>query len=195
MIEYIRAASVRDLEGILVLQKQNLPSALTTEEIQSQGFLTVIHSLEELKKLNEIEPHIIAKENGVVVAYLLAMTARSENDLPVLQPMFQMFRRVSFAGQPIASYNYLVVGQVCVAKSHRGQGVLDGCYSFYRETFKQQYHFAITEIANSNLRSQRAHKRIGFDEIHRFVAPDGVAWSIVVWDWNHLANTHAQSKS
>lgn len=187
MIHYTRASTDAELNGILKLQKQNLPSSLTEEEIRSQGFVTVVHSFEELKKLNDIESHIVARENDKVVAYLLAMTQQSQEVIPVLQPMFETFSRIPFAGKTVADFCYIVVGQVCVDKAYRGQGILDNCYHHYHETFQKKYDFAITEIDAANPRSLNAHKRVGFDEVYRYTALNGVEWVIVLWDWNKLS--------
>jgi RimJ/RimL family protein N-acetyltransferase len=70
-----------------------------------------------------------------------------------------------------------------VGKGYRGQGVLDRCYELYRSLYRAMYDCAITEIDVSNARSLNAHRRIGFEEIRRYRAPDGVEWSVVLWDW------------
>jgi len=118
-----------------------------------------------------------------VIAYLLAMTVYSKADIPALIPMFELFDQTPFREKPISGYTYLVVGQVCVDKNYRGQGVLDQCYEAYKKQFQSKYDFAITEIAIKNQRSINAHKRIGFSEIHCYEAPNGEEWSIVVWEW------------
>ena len=187
MIRYTTAQTTEDLQQILHLQRQNLAATLPEEEIRQQGFVTVVHRLEDLVRMNRIEPHIIAKAAENVIAYLLAMTEASKEDIPVLKPMFAIFQKLSFAGKSLTKYLYMVVGQVCVDKAYRGQGVLDRCYDYYRETFQPRYDFAITETDALNGRSLAAHKRIGFQELHRFHSPDGTEWVIVIWDWNHLA--------
>ncbi len=183
MIIYTTAQSEQDLQSILRLQQANLPSQLKPDEMASQGFVTVTHSLADLQKLNEIEPHIIAKEDDKVIGYLLAMTAKSKDDIPVLKPMFQLFDSIQFHSKPVAAFNYIVVGQVCVDKDYRGQGVLDNCYTVYKEAFGQKYDFAITEIAMKNSRSLNSHKRIGFVNSCTYTAPDKVEWQVVIWDW------------
>jgi len=133
--------------------------------------------------MNNIEKHVIAKDGEKVIAYLLAMTKKSKADIPVLIPMFEMFDHIIFNNKPISSFCFIVVGQVCVHKQYRGIGVLDHCYFFYREHFKNKYNFAVTEIDTKNLRSLNAHKRVGFNEAHRYKSPDETEWSIVLWDW------------
>lgn len=187
MIQYTASTKEEELQGILQLQQQNLTTALTAEEKQSQGFVTVVHSFADLQRLNNIKKHIIAKDGEKVIAYLLAMTVQSKEDIPVLQPMFDLFREIPFTGKTVADYRYLVVGQVCIDKAYRGQGIFDDCYAFYKETYKNKYDFAITEIAATNHRSLAAHKRIGFQEVHRSANPGDTEWVIVLWNWNNLS--------
>ena len=186
MIEYTTSSTDKDMLGIIALQKSNLPENLSPEDMQSQGFVTVVHSFEVLKKMNGIEQNIVAKDNDKVVAYLLAMTEKSKNDIPILLPMFALFEKIMLQGKPLAAYKYLVVGQVCVSKDYRGQGILDNCYAAYKKHFKDKYDFAVTEIATKNLRSVKAHERIGFKEIHRYAEPGKEEWSVVIWDWNDI---------
>jgi predicted GNAT superfamily acetyltransferase len=185
MIIYTTSETKYDLEGILTLQKINLARGLTKDEIESQGFVTVDHSFEQLVKLNGHEKHIIGKENEKVIAYLLAMTKQSRFDIPILTPMFELFDNISYKDKKISDYNYLVVGQVCVDRAWRGRGILDHCYAAYRQHYSTRYDFAITEIASTNLRSLKAHKRIGFEEIKTYSSPDKTEWIVVLWDWKY----------
>lgn len=185
MIHYTTSNTTKDLEGIIALQKANLAQNLTKEEIKSQGFVTVHHSYEQLKKLNDHEKHIIAKDNDRVVGYVLAMTHHSKFDLPILIPMFNEFEIILYGSKKIADYNYIVAGQVCTHKEYRGQGIVDNCYGTYKNFYSEKYDFVITEIATTNLRSLHVHKRIGFTEIHSYTAPDKENWIIVLCDWKN----------
>jgi hypothetical protein len=184
VITYSTANSDDDLKGILKLQKANLARGLSDEEIQTQGFVTVDHSFEQMKKLNASEKHIIAKEHDRVIAYLLAMTKACKHDIPILFPMFEVFDAIIYGNRKVSECNYLVVGQVCVDKDYRGQGILDKCYDAYRDRYQNKYDFAITEIASMNERSRNGHKRIGFTEIHTYTDPNHTKWVVVAWDWN-----------
>jgi hypothetical protein len=183
MIVYTTAKTDEEILQILELQKNNLPQNLTDEQKASQGFVTVIHSFDTLKKMNSIEQSIIAKENDRVIGYLLAMTGASKNDIPVLIPMFNLFDNVMYGNKKISGYKYIVVGQVCIAKAWRGQGILDNCYAAYKEHFSGKYDFAITEILDKNVRSINAHSRIGFEVVHSYPASEGDEWKVVLWDW------------
>ena len=183
MILYSLAKDSSDLQGILDLQKANLKSELTAESIEKEGFVTVSHTFEELYQLNVIEKHTIAKVGETVVGYALAMNEKSRTDIAVLAPMFDLFDNLVYKNKLVSQYNYMVVGQVCVAKNYRGQSIFDKLYENYKLQHQQNYDFAITEIAVSNIRSRKAHQRIGFDEIHFFTDCYGIEWVIMVWDF------------
>jgi GNAT superfamily N-acetyltransferase len=183
MISFSTSVSKDELQGILDLQAANLAINLNAEDIHSQGFVTVSHTYDQLKKLNDYERHIVAKQDDRVIGYLLAMTENSKSDIPVLVPMFDMFKKTFYKKKFIADYNYIVVGQVCIDKQFRGQGILDKCYAAYKDYYSPRYHFAITEIAITNTRSLNAHKRVGFKEIKSYTSGTQV-WDIVLWDWN-----------
>lgn len=180
---YTTSQNDKDLQGILDLQQRNLPVNLSPDEMRSQGFVTVMHTIDDLRKMNNIEQHVIAKDRDHVGAYLLAMTKLSRHDIPVLVPMFDIFDNLVVGGQTLAGLNFIVIGQACVGKEYRGQGVFDGCYSHYKEVFKSKYDFAVTEIATKNTRSLQAHKRVGFKSIHKYIAPDTEEWDIVLLEW------------
>ena len=186
MISYSTSHTKEELEGILQLQYANLAQGLSANEIQSQGFVTVHHSYDVLKKMNDLEKHVIAKDDDTVVGYALAMTKQSRFDVPVLIPMFDVFDQVNFNGKVISDVNYLVVGQVCVSKDYRGQGLFDDMYAAYKKFYSNKYDLAITEIASTNTRSLNAHKRVGFREIYSYSDPANTKWIVVVWDWHSI---------
>lgn len=183
MAQIRTAKSKSDLQGILDLQWENHLSRVSDEVKQADGFVTVRHTPEQLLALQSIAPHVIALEDNLVVGYILAMTKASRDLIPVLIPMFDQFDQVYFKGKKIADHHYLVIGQVCVGKDQRGKGLFDQMYKAYKDEFSHRYSFAITEIAQSNVRSLAAHRRVGFEVIHEF-EDETQAWAIVAWDWN-----------
>jgi ribosomal protein S18 acetylase RimI-like enzyme len=171
-----------ELQGILDLQQANLLTVISESEKLQQGFVTVRHSLEQLRLMHDIEPHVIAVDGKKVIGYILAMTKESKDLVPVLVPMFKQFDRLIHGEKLLSHHDYMVIGQICVDKGYRGQGLVDKMYELYRNTFSGRYHFAITEIALSNPRSLRAHQRIGFRTILEF-EDITQKWAIVLLDW------------
>ncbi len=186
MITYNAVTTDDEILQIIELQKRNLPQNLTKEQREKEGFVTVVHTFDTLQKMNTIEPGIVAKDNDKVVGYLLAMTSKSSNDIPVLIPMFKAFDNVMYDHKKISNYKYLVVGQVCIAEGYRGQGILDACYQEYKNYFMNKYDFAITEIDMDNQRSINAHKRVGFKTVHKYIDPKNAEWNVVLWDWRTI---------
>ena len=182
MIQFKPAETREELEDILSLQRANLPQHISVAEKAEQGFVTVNHSFQQLAEMNSLAPHLIAKDGEQVVGYILAMTKASKTLVPVLVPMFQQFASLDFGGKPVSDFNYLVIGQICVDKNYRGQGIFDGMYAAYRGMFSDLFDFAITEIAISNIRSIKAHQRVGFQIIHEF-SDSTQNWAIVLLNW------------
>jgi ribosomal protein S18 acetylase RimI-like enzyme len=182
VIQFKSVETSEELKGILTLQQQNLPQNITEAEKSDQGFVTVHHTLKQLTEMNLIAPHLIAKDGDRIAGYILAMTKESKSLIPVLIPMFEQFDRIQFEGKSISEFNYLVVGQICVGKDYRGQGIFDRMYAAYEAAFSSKFDFVITEIAVSNVRSIKAHQRVGFDVIHEF-SDHTQDWAIVALDW------------
>ena len=170
-----------ELAKILALQAQNRADELTAEEVASQGFVTVRHDLETLRAMHSLAPSVIAKDGDAVVGYALVMPVEARALVPVLEPMFALLEDLPFRGRKLAAQRFYVMGQVCVAKSHRAQGVFDALYAQHRTSYRHRFDTIATEIALRNTRSMRAHARVGFEEIHRYV-DETDSWSVVALD-------------
>jgi GNAT superfamily N-acetyltransferase len=182
-MDYGKVIHDQDLEEILKLQQLNLLQHVPEAEKSNQGFVFVSHTSSQLQELNAQESHIIAKDGDVLVGYCLAMTKSSREVIPSLIPMFEEFDELTFEGKKIAESNYLVVGQVCVAKEYRGKGIFRNLYEAYRAAYAPKYEFVITEISTRNLRSMTAHQKLGFQIIKTY-RDAFEEWAIVIWDWN-----------
>ncbi len=172
-----------ELEQILELQACNLPQSITSDELADQGFVTVQHDLDLLKRINDLEQGILIRDDEEVIGYVLAMTNALRDSVPILVSMFDTFDQLTYKSKQLNAYRYIVVGQICIAKAYRGQGLFDEAYAAYRDLLSPKYDFTITEIALRNQRSLRAHQRIGFEIIHEYTSPEGEHWAIVVWEW------------
>lgn len=179
MITIRQAESINELEGILALQQANLPSNISATEALEQGFVTVVHDLPLLSRMNDATPHTIAKDGDAVVGYCLTMLSSFRTEIPVLIPMFEMIDSLEWEGKPLKDTPYFVMGQTCVAKSYRGQGIFDRLYEGLKEFQKKDFNVVVTEISLRNQRSWRAHQRVGFKLIHQYEAPNGEVWLLI----------------
>lgn len=173
-----------DVRGILALQQKNLKKNLTAEQIASQGFVTVEHVFEVLKAMNNAQPSVITKDGDAVVGYCLAMLPQFRNDVPEIRSLFDTIDLIEFENRPLKDFNYVVMGQVCVGEGYRGKGLFEGMYRKLKEELSDKFDMCITDISSRNIRSQKAHTRIGFQNIKDFHDTElNEIWRVVLWDW------------
>ena len=182
MLEAGLVKSDHDLETILHLQKQNLKTNITAEEKSSQGFVTMQHNLKLLQDFHRLSPSIVVRNGHEVVGYALVVPLAGRALHPSLEPMFANLSQIQWKGRPLYDYRFYIMGQVCVAKAWRGKGVFDTLYRAHREFMSKDNDFVITEVSTSNLRSMRAHERVGFQTVFRR-RDELDDWAVVLWDW------------
>jgi len=176
------ARSEDDLRQILDLQKLNLKSEISDEIKKEHGFLTVCHSFEELALMYQSTPQIVARKEGKIIAFALAMLPDLGKLVSDLQPMFSIIENLTWNSKSLSDCKYYVMGQICVDVNFRGQKVFDQLYQKHKEVYSPDYELCVTEISTSNTRSQRAHERVGFKTIHTHL--DHVdEWNVVVWEF------------
>ncbi len=162
MITYKTASSSEELHQILALQKANLPISISSEEKDQEGFLTVHHEFDILKRMNDVCPHIIAKDGDRLVGYTLCMHPKFGKEIEVLKSMFQEIHRF-YNGR-----KFIVMGQVCVDKDYRKQGVFRKLYETMIEKVLPEFTTIITEVDAKNIRSLAAHYAVGFSLLSRY---------------------------
>ena len=177
-IIYKRAQTVEELQQILELQRANIPSVISKEESVKEGFVTVHHNFEILKAMNDKCPHIIAKSNGKVIGYTLCMLKEFKEEIEVLKPMFQQIDNCLNSGE-----TYFTMGQVCVDKTFRKQGIFRGLYAFMKQEMSSEYDMIITEVDEKNTRSLNAHYATGFKLLHAYKSNEQ-DWALMSWDWS-----------
>ncbi len=181
-IEITETRNRTELEEILILQGKNHRNTLSEEKGLENGFLSVRHDLEILEKMNLMAPQIIAKAENKVVAFALVMPVAFKTAIPALIPLFEMLKEVDYKGKKVVNYNYYVMGQICVDEAYRSMGIFDQLYAKHKEIYSRQFDICVTEIATRNMRSMKAHERVGFKVIHTF-RDQLDEWNVVVWDW------------
>ncbi len=172
------AQSEKDLRGILALQALNHKSNLTETEIKEEGFVTCIHDLDLINKMNTPVPHTILKDNDEVVGYALVLQKALQEELPILKAMFAEIAASRIGDDTLTSDNYFIMGQCCIAKAYRGKNLFSILYDDLCTRLALHYKYVITEVATENTRSLRAHKKYGFELIK--VYQDGpIEWAIL----------------
>ena len=184
-IQFTTVSSPEEVRQILDLQKINLAASLSAETMASQGFVTVQHVPAVLQRMNDAAPAVIAKDGDSVVGYALVMPREFAPEVPILLPMFEMLDNLSWKNKPLRDNpRWFVMGQICVAEGYRGKGIFDGLYLKMKEVYRPQYDFTVTEVAERNTRSMRAHERVGFQTLHTYSDEKaGEVWRVVVLEF------------
>ena len=180
MIQFTSARK-KNLPDILTLQQENLVQNRSLENIQKEGFVTVVHSLQNLKKICGSYTHSIAlDENNKVVGFALIMLKEYRNEIEILKPLFNLIDTLSFDQIRLQNAPYFVMGQVCVAKNVRKQGVFSKLYAHLIERTKTDFDYIITEISSKNPLSLKAHAAVGFKLVHQHKSDLGEEWNVVI---------------
>jgi hypothetical protein len=172
-----------ELKGIKTLQDENLKRNLPDLEAEVQGFVTAEYSVEFLQALHEESPSVIAKDGGLVVGYALVTTKSIRHQHELLSDLFDSIDKIVYNNQSLKYANYVVVGQLCVAKNYRGRGLVQQMYKHFKISLSEKFDYCLTDIAENNPRSLKVHLKTGFqvvDTLHY----GGIDWNIVLWDWN-----------
>jgi len=173
-----------DLRGILALQQANSVRTLPPDVQQTQGFVTLQYTLEQMQQLHKLGPSVIAKDGDRVVGYAITATPEARPLIPELASLFAQIDELQYDDQPLNNLSYYVMGQVCVADGYRGQGLFDALYQHHRTVYSGDFRLLITDISARNTRSIRAHERVGFRPLKHFHEPGaGETWIVVAWDF------------
>jgi hypothetical protein len=176
--------SVADVQGIIDLQQANLKRNLSPEAIETEGFVTLEHSFDTMKRMNDAAPSIIAKDGDKVVGYAIVMLPEFKEDVPALIGLFENIDRTLYQSQPLAGLNYVIVGQLCVGLGYRGIGLVGRLYDYYRSKMIENFDMCLTDISAKNPRSRKAHERVGFQVVSSsFDETAQDTWELIVWDW------------
>ena len=173
-----------ELVGIRDLQALNLRKNIDAATALSDGFLTAEYTMEYLQHMHDASPSIIAKDGNQVVGYALVATKAVREGHDLMADLFNVIDTKYYKGKSLKEVNYVVVGQLCVAKGYRGQGLVKRMYDYYRDCYAKEYEYLITDVAQANTRSLNAHKKSGFIVIDT-LEYGGIGWDIVLWDWRH----------
>jgi len=173
-INFCRSKTDKELHQILELQQKNLFANITIEDRRHEGFVTVKHTFDLLKKMNEACPHIIAKVGDKVVGYALCMHPMFSGEIALLKPMFKEIETIFPKVE-----KYIVMGQICIDKDYRKKGVFRNLYESMKEVLQPAFDSIITEVDAKNTRSLQAHLAVGFVHLKTHISK-GKSWELIM---------------
>jgi hypothetical protein len=111
----------------------------------------------------------IAKQNGKVIAYVMAASWEFWSVWPMFAFMIQDLPNLKYLGKKLNTKNSYQYGPVCIDKNMRGTGVLEKIFDFAREKMSKKYPILVTFVNKANPRSYEAHTRkLGLEVIQEF---------------------------
>ncbi len=152
---------------IRVLQLNNSKHLLCREEQEREGYVTAQYPVNFLKAMHSYTPAVIATvaNTNRIVGYALATTKDIEGQNEAMDSFFNVVKTINYDGKPLDSLKYIVCGQLCISKGHRGKELVKDMYDYMIEKYRDRYDYLVTDVSQSNARSLRAHLRYGFEVI------------------------------
>jgi hypothetical protein len=182
MVIIKRVTDQTELSGIKKLQDANLKTRISGAEMEQEGFVTSEYTLEFLQMMHESAPSVIAKDGDEVVGYALVATRSAGKHHKLLAGLVKEIDLKMYKGKKLADSEYILIGQLCVSKLYRRQGLVQKMYAFYRRELSPAYDYGLTDVDEKNPRSLKAHLKSGFTILDTLMY-EGSTWHIVIWDW------------
>lgn len=164
----IRRASPGDYAGIIELQAANFLAKLTVEEREG-GFLSAQFTLPQLVAMANDLGVLVARDADRVVGYVCAHRKDLAPVPPVVEAMVRCCRTASYRGTLLAHARLFAYGPVCIARAHRGRGLLRRLYGAVVAEVTGRFEFGVTLVSQDNRHSLHAHvDGLGMDDVARF---------------------------
>jgi hypothetical protein len=177
------AATDQELLQIADLSNANRSTNISEEEKEKEGFVSWVYTPDILRTINAIAPSVIVLDGENLAGYAITLTRQSLTAYPPAAPTFTHALPLLLNGRPLSEQRFYLMGQICVSKAWRGQGIVGALYHGHRQFYSAQFDALVTEISMANPRSLKAHQRIGFETIGRHFE-NGHDWAVVAWDWS-----------
>lgn len=178
------ATSDDDIVGIYELHCNNLKHNISIQERETEGFVTAVYDIELLLLMKDVNPSIIAKdaESNKVIGYALVFSKELKGKHLLLDDLIDTIDKLNYKDDVLANSNYLIVGQLCVAKGYRGLGIVQELYKYYKQIYSENYQYLLTDVARDNPRSLKAHLKSSFEIISTISFDDNI-FDVILWDW------------
>ena len=163
-----RAYKPADLSEILRIQDANLLANLSPEK-RADGFLSVAFPAAQFAAMHREIPIVVADLGSGLGGYLCGSSLASSRRVPLLATMIANFDQTIFNDRPLDAYRSFVYGPVCIDRSHRATGLLEGLFNEQMRHLKGRFDVGTLFISSDNPRSLRAHTRhLGMETVGRF---------------------------
>ena len=172
-----------ELVQVHKLLEENLKQNLSYQERKQQGFITINYSLNSLIKLNKITPTIVAIDESKVIGYALSANRNCKGLHKFLDMVIAEVDKTFYNKDLLLESDYVVVGQLCVAKAYRRRGVSQKIYQEFKQEFHQTHPYCLTGVDALNKGSIESHKKCGFRVLKQLKCGLNSIGYLLIWDW------------
>lgn len=164
----IRRASSGDYAEIIELQTANFLANLTAEDREG-GFLSAQFTLPQVVAMADDLGVLVARDADHVVGYVCVHRTNLARLPPLVEAMVRFCRAASYRGTLLAQARLFVYGPVCIARAHRGRGVLRQLYRAVLGEMAGKFEVGVTLVSDDNPHSLHAHvDGLGMHNVARF---------------------------
>lgn len=187
----IRLAGTGDFDAIDALQREYLHDHLTPAQ-RADGFLSAAFTREQLLRMSTDLGIDAAIDDGRLVAYLCAFRTTDQPRPPVIEAMLAALPATRFDDHVLHMDRCYIYGPVCIARSHRGAGLLARLFAAQRGRLSSTFAEGAAFIAQSNARSLSAHThKLGMQRVGEFQC-HGNGYHIVAFHTREPGDDHGQ---
>lgn len=164
-----RSAELKDIPGILLLEKKYHKNSIS-EEDKLGGCIGTFFSDNKLKILIEKEKGLaVACDRDKVVGFANAASWQFWSSWTVFHPMINDLPNIKYKGTELSVDNSYQYGPACIDKDYRGTEVLPNLFECSRLLMKDRYPILVTYVDKTNQRSFKAHSRkLDLDVVKQF---------------------------
>ena len=165
----IRKADKQDVKRIHAIAEENI---LDTSVQQQGGFLVSRYSLKDYEGYLDTLKHVyVYEKDNQIIGFLLAYEPQ---DLDLTLAVNRFIKRKAKNG-------FVVLKQICIAKSHQRKGYASKMYEDFMARIDEDIYLAVV-LEPYNEPSMKFHEKLGFTLIYEIVENDDIPRGIFYWN-------------
>jgi hypothetical protein len=128
-----------------------------SEAGRAQGFLTGNFTAASFAAIANSLALIVADDHGTLGGFMCATRIQNTRGRPIIAALLAACEHTEFQRKPLSQWRLFIYGPVCVARSHRGQGLLKGMFTALETEVTNQFDVGVGFVDRANPGSLRAH--------------------------------------
>lgn len=167
-VEY-RKMIASDISEVIGIQNESLLGRVAEEQLQD-GFVQGEFTAADFEQFNEDVAVVVAcNQNQNVIGYLCASHVELHSGKPLINFITERMKTITLDGKLVSTFNCVMTGPICIAKSERGKGIFEGLYNSFFTGIGKNFELCVAFVDAANPRSLAAHeKKLSMNIIDNF---------------------------